>query len=110
MRIPQVNDEAWTNIVKVAASPVFTVWTVAGHGGSHKLEARCRIVAEEYDDRMIFLAVSVVENPSIAPVDVELPRVTVHRQGRLVWSSCRPSLEELRAGIERALERKGGIA
>ena len=64
MHIPEVTDEMLEAVIKAAASPVVVV---LHEGGPDRRELMRTLepLADDFDDRFIFLAVNVDENPSV---------------------------------------------
>ncbi len=106
MHVPTVTDEMLEKVIEAAASPVFLVLFEADSGASSRLRKRVESVADEFDDRVIFLALNVDENPSPAKtfgLDEYPAIVTLKRSrevGRAVGDIGRESIEEL---LERAI-------
>ena len=109
MHIPSITDEMLATIVEAAASPIMILFTEAGSPECHRLRAVTSVLADEFDDRVIFLEVNANENPSSAAAyaAVRFPSiVTIKRGGvvgRAVGEVDRPRVEEL---IEKAVAAK----
>jgi hypothetical protein len=65
MHVPLITDKMWDKIYEAAASPVLLVLFECGRKGA-ELRMKIEEVADEYDDRAIFLAINIDENPSFA--------------------------------------------
>jgi thioredoxin-like negative regulator of GroEL len=104
MHVPTVTDEMLDKVVEAAASPVFLIFFEADSAGSARLRKRVEGVADEFDDRVIFLAVSADENPTPAKTHgVEtFPSIVIVKRGREV---ARAAGDIAREGIEELLER-----
>ena len=106
MHVPTVTDEMLEKVIEAAASPVFLVFFQADSAPSARLRRRVENVADEFDDRVIFLALNVDENPTIAQTHgvEECPLILVVKRGREVGrvpgDIARESIEEL---LERAI-------
>ncbi|MBI2930463.1 MAG: hypothetical protein HYY16_02330 [Planctomycetes bacterium] len=106
MHVPTVTDEMLERVLEAAASPVFLVFFEADSIASARLRRRVENIADEFDDRVIFLALNVDENPTPGRsygLD-ELPGIIVVKRGREVGRALgdvgRESIEEL---LERAI-------
>jgi thioredoxin-like negative regulator of GroEL len=110
MHVPTVTDEMLEKVVEAAASPVFLVFFEAASAGCARLRRRVEGVADEFDDRVIFLAINADENPSPAKAHGldELPSILILKRGREVGRAvgdiARESIEEL---LERAITVDG---
>lgn len=65
MCIPTIIDEQFDRVVGVAASPVAVFFEVADSAPCAASRRVFERMAEEYDDRVIFLRIFVDENPTI---------------------------------------------
>jgi thioredoxin-like negative regulator of GroEL len=106
MHVPTVTDEMLEKVVEAAASPVFLTFFEADSAPNARLRKRVEHIADEFDDRVIFLAINVDENPTAAQAhSVEGgPVIVVLKRGREVGRAAgdivRESIEEL---LERAI-------
>lgn len=106
MHIPTITDEMLEKVVDAAASPVFVAFVEGNSPSSARLRWRVESIADEFDDRVIFLSINADENPTPAKshgVD-ECPTIVImkrHREvARATGDVTRESLEEL---LERAI-------
>lgn len=106
MHVPTVTDEMLEKVIEAAASPVFLVLFEADSGASTRLRRRVESVADEFDDRVIFLAINVDENPTSGRthrID-ECPAILTLKRGRelgrAVGEVGRETIEDL---LERAI-------
>lgn len=104
MHIPTVTDEMLEKVVDAAASPVFVVFCEAGSINSARLRWRVESIADEFDDRVIFLCLSIDENPTPAKGYAleDGPGVVVLKRGRVVGRATGEVTPET---IEDLLER-----
>ena len=65
MHIPTITDEMFEKVVGTAASPVVVFFEVAGSAPCAKARKELEVLSEEYDDRVIFIRISVDENPIV---------------------------------------------
>ncbi len=106
MHVPTVTDEMLEKVLEAAASPVFLVFFEAESAPSARLRRRVESVADEFDDRVIFLALNVDENPTPARTHgvEEAPTVVTLKRGREVGRAVgdvgREAIEEI---LERAI-------
>jgi hypothetical protein len=85
MHIPVCTDEMIDAVVKAAASPVLLIFFSAGDRISIGTLKRTELVADKYDDRVIFLAVNLDENPSLRlPYSVFVGGLVLMKLGREV--------------------------
>lgn len=63
MRIPTVTDEMLDHVIKLAASPVVAEFTSLRPGAA-KSRAALELIADEFDDSLIFLRIFQEENPT----------------------------------------------
>ena len=106
MHIPIVTDEMLEKVADAAASPVFIAFVESGSTESVRLRYRVESIADEFDDRVIFLCLNVDENPTPAKTlsILECPSIVILKRGRVVGRATgditRESLEEL---LEKAI-------
>lgn len=91
MRIPTVTDLMLERALVVAASPVAVLFMAGDADRLGWIRNRFQFVADQYDDRVIFLEISADENPTPAfdrMVGIDRPQIVIYRRavskGRLV--------------------------
>jgi hypothetical protein len=67
MHIPTVTDQMLDKVLEAAASPVFVEFTEGGSENCFRVHHRIAALAEEFDDRVIFLRLDCDENPRRPP-------------------------------------------
>lgn len=106
MHIPTVTDQMLDKVLEAAASPVLVEFTEGGSETAAKVHHRIEVIAEEFDDRVIFLRLDCDENPTPAASwrALELPCVVIFKRaqefGRCMGNIDRDTLERL---LERAI-------
>lgn len=110
MHIPTVTDQMLTKVIEAASSPVAVIF-LGGPDRSRNALWRWRLkeIADDWDDRIIFLMISATENPEIsvywnalhhadAYVGLDLPMLIVFR-GAAEFGRCidcsRQTIEEM---------------
>lgn len=116
MKIPMCTDVMIEKVLGAAASPVAILWEETDGLGYRNNRTVTQFAADEYDDRVIFLACSIDENPSAAekwacPLHGGLtaPGLTIYQNGRLLASLPRAyNLELCKTALEQATVNEPG--
>lgn len=91
---PWVTDENWGKVLTVAASPVITEWHATGEDFTLMDADDHKSLLLEFEDRVVFVAVRVDENPTLARANrIHGSWLTVHRRGVLVGRLYAPIAE-----------------
>ena len=104
MHIPTVTDQMLDKVLEAAASPVFVEFTEGGSETAARVHQRIAALAEEFDDRVIFLRLDCDENPTPAASwrALELPCIVIFKRGT-EFGRCMGNVD--RDTMERLLER-----
>jgi len=106
MRIPTVTDQMLDKVLDQAASPVFVEFR-EGTWDCLVVHRRIEVLAEDWDDRVIFLRIDVDENPTYQAAyrALELPCIVIFRRGK-EYGRCIGNLERetMELLLQRAIE------
>ncbi|MBI4563502.1 MAG: hypothetical protein HY716_02255 [Planctomycetes bacterium] len=104
MHIPTVTDQMLEKVLQAAASPVLVEFTEGDSPVGARVHHRIEAIAEEFDDRVIFLRIDCDENPTPAAAwrAVERPCVIIFKRNR-EFSRCMGNVD--RESLARLLER-----
>lgn len=112
MKIPTVTDEMLGAVLESAMSPVCIVWTLAGNATSIDNFYRATVVAEEFDDKIIFLRVWIDENETAhwnyGPSEDGRPTwgFSIYKRRQLAGVQTRfTPIEDLRRALDEAMGR-----
>lgn len=86
MKIPSITDEMLVKVVEVCVSPGFVIFSEVDSSESVGLRRMIGVMADEFDDRVIFLGINADENPTVAKAYavVRFPAVIIIKRGRVV--------------------------
>jgi thioredoxin-like negative regulator of GroEL len=107
MHIPTVTDQMLDKVLEAAASPVLVEFR-EGTWSCLVVHNRIQAIAEDWDDRIIFVRIDVDENPTpqAAYRALELPCIVIFCRGvefgRCMGNVDRDTMERL---LERAIEK-----
>lgn len=109
MHIPSITDEMLLKVVETCVSPLFLVFSEACSAGSAAARQMISILADEFDDRVIFLEINADENPTVAKAYavVRFPTILAIKRGRVVG---RIAVEQIDVPTVEALIEKAVAA